>query len=62
MIAANLVGAEQGGFERDENALTVLWEGGSKNLPMARKEKLAQSLVTIITERYYAEKHPTKNT
>ena len=61
MIAANLVGAEQGGFERDENALTVLWEGGSKNLPMARKEKLAQSLVAIITERYYAEKHPTKN-
>jgi len=61
MIAANLVGAEQGGFERDENALTVLWDGGSKNLPMARKEKLAQSLVAIITERYYAEKHPTKN-
>jgi len=61
MIAANLVGAEQGGFEKDENALTVLWEGGSKNLPMARKEKLAQSLVATITERYYAEKHPTKN-
>jgi len=61
MIAANLVGAEQGGFERDENALTVLWEGGSKNLPMARKENLAQSLVATITERYHAEKHPTKN-
>ncbi len=61
MIAANLVGAEQGGFERDENALTVLWEGGSKNLPMARKEKLAQSLVATITERYHAEKHPTKD-
>jgi len=61
MIAANLVGAEQGGFERDENALTVLWEGGSKNLPMARKEKLAQSLVATIIERYHAEKHPTKD-
>ena len=61
MIAANLVGAEQGGFERDENALTVLWEGGSKNLPMARKENLAQSLVATITERYHAEKYPTKN-
>ncbi len=61
MIAANLVGAEQGGFERDENALTVLWEGGSKNLPMARKEKLAQSLVATITERYHAKKHPTEN-
>ncbi len=61
MIAANLVGAEQGGFERDENALTVLWEGGSKNLPMAGKEKLAQSLVATITERYHAKKHTTKN-
>ncbi len=61
MIAANLVGAEQGGFERDENALTVLWEGGSKNLPMVGKEKLAQSLVATITERYHAKKHSTKN-
>ncbi len=61
MIAANLVGAEQGGFERDENALTVLWEGGSKNLPMVGKEKLAQSLVATITERYHAKKHTTKN-
>jgi len=61
MIAANLVGAEEGGFERDENALTVLWEGGSKVLPMAKKEKLAQSLVATIIERYHAEKHPTKD-
>ncbi|MCF6353608.1 MAG: bifunctional phosphopantothenoylcysteine decarboxylase/phosphopantothenate--cysteine ligase CoaBC [Candidatus Polarisedimenticolaceae bacterium] len=61
MIAANLVGAEQGGFERDENALTVLWEGGRKELPMARKEKLAQSLAATIIERYYAKKHPTEN-
>ncbi len=61
MVAANLVGAKQGGFEKDENALTVLWEGGSKNLPMAKKENLARSLVTLITERYYAEKHPTKD-
>ncbi len=61
MMAANLVGGEQGGFERDENALTVLWEGGSRELPMARKEKLAQSLVAIITERYHAKKHSTEN-
>ncbi len=61
IIAANLVGREQGGFERDENALTVLWEGGRKNLSMAKKEKLAQRLVATITERYHAKKHPTKN-
>lgn len=58
MIAANLVGAEQGGFERDENALTLLWEGGCRELPMASKELLAQALVAIITEQYN-EKNPT---
>jgi phosphopantothenoylcysteine decarboxylase/phosphopantothenate--cysteine ligase len=61
MIAANLVGADQGGFDRDENALTVLWEGGSKALPMDRKEQLAYSLTTIITEQYHAKKHSTEN-
>ncbi len=52
MIAANLVGAEQGGFERDENALTVLWEGGSRELPLADKRRLAADLVALIAERY----------
>ena len=52
MIAANLVGAEVGGFERDDNALTVLWAGGQRELPMASKEQLAESLVALITEQY----------
>lgn len=52
MIAANLVGAEQGGFERDENALTLLWEGGRKRLPMADKAQLAEQLVALIAEHY----------
>ncbi|TVO77048.1 bifunctional phosphopantothenoylcysteine decarboxylase/phosphopantothenate--cysteine ligase CoaBC [Sedimenticola selenatireducens] len=52
MIAANLVGASEGGFERDENALTLLWEGGQKRLPLADKGMLAEQLVTLITERY----------
>ena len=30
MIAANLVAAAEGGFERDENSLIVLWEEGER--------------------------------
>jgi phosphopantothenoylcysteine decarboxylase/phosphopantothenate--cysteine ligase len=52
MIAANLVGGEQGGFEREENALSVLWEGGRKELPMAPKARLAEALVSIISEKF----------
>jgi phosphopantothenoylcysteine decarboxylase/phosphopantothenate--cysteine ligase len=55
MIAANLVASSEGGFERDENALTVLWEGGSRELPLASKALLAVSLVELITERYHAK-------
>jgi phosphopantothenoylcysteine decarboxylase/phosphopantothenate--cysteine ligase len=58
MIAANLVGGERGGFECEENALSVLWEGGRKDLPLAPKERLAEALVSIITEKYY-EKNRT---
>lgn len=60
MIAANLVGADTGGFERDDNALTVLWEGGRQELPMSDKERLAESLVTLITE-HYNEKNSTED-
>lgn len=53
MIAANLVGADQGGFGSDENALTVLWEGGGSDLPMMDKRRLAQELVSLIIKKYY---------
>ena len=52
MIAANLVGAARGGFERDENALTVLWEGGREELSMSGKAELAVRLVESVAERY----------
>lgn len=52
MVAANLVGAALGGFERDENALTVLWEGGGEELPMDDKQILAEKLVALIAEHY----------
>lgn len=61
MIAANLVGAERGGFESEENALTVSWDGGVTELPMMDKGRLAQALAALIVERYH-EKNRTKDT
>ncbi len=61
MIAANRVGGPQGGFESTENALTLLWSGGRKELPMMPKRDLARYLAEMIAERYH-EKNTTKNT
>ena len=55
MIAANRVGAEQGGFERDDNALLVLWHGGRRALPLASKPEIAEQLADLIVERYHAQ-------
>ncbi|MET0046195.1 MAG: bifunctional phosphopantothenoylcysteine decarboxylase/phosphopantothenate--cysteine ligase CoaBC [Sedimenticola sp.] len=52
MIAANQVGGAEGGFERDDNALTVLWEGGSRELAMTGKGELGRQLVAVIAEQY----------
>ena len=51
MIAANWVGKEQGGFEKDENALQIFWNGGEKFLKMSTKKRIAQQLITLIAER-----------
>lgn len=55
MIAANLVAGESGGFERADNALTVLWEGGVRSFPLMPKSRLAEALVELIAERYLAQ-------
>lgn len=60
MIAANWVGGEQGGFDRDENALLLLWQEGGIELAMAPKEKLARELIERVAERFDA-KNSTKN-
>lgn len=54
MIAANQVGASQG-FEADDNALLVIWEGGRRALPMQSKRQLADQLVDLIVERFDAQ-------
>ncbi len=53
MIAANQVG-EGLAFDCDDNALTVYWPGGRRDLERAPKQRLAQSLLEVIAERYHA--------
>jgi phosphopantothenoylcysteine decarboxylase/phosphopantothenate--cysteine ligase len=54
MIAANLVGAAEGGFERAENALSLFWEGGEQRLPLNDKLRLARELILIVSEHFNA--------
>jgi phosphopantothenoylcysteine decarboxylase/phosphopantothenate--cysteine ligase len=51
MIAANQVG-EGLAFDCDDNALTVYWPGGKRELARAPKCRLAYALVDVIIERY----------
>ena len=53
MIVANRVGADCG-FDRDDNALLVLWPGGSRDLGSGTKTELAERLVGLITEKMRA--------
>jgi phosphopantothenoylcysteine decarboxylase/phosphopantothenate--cysteine ligase len=55
MIAANLVGAPNSGFDSDFNALEIFWKNnGHRSLERGAKIKLARQLITILTERYAA--------
>ena len=53
MIAANVVGTGLG-FDTDDNALHVFWEGGSVQLDRTRKPRLARQLLALIAEHYHA--------
>lgn len=51
LIAANRVGVPGSGFESDDNALTVLWDGGERALGPAAKTVLADGLLDLVRER-----------
>jgi phosphopantothenoylcysteine decarboxylase/phosphopantothenate--cysteine ligase len=55
MIAANEVGHDKV-FEKDDNALLVLWRDGRRELPHAPKVMLARDLVALIAELYAERK------
>jgi len=56
MIAANWVGGGAG-FDRDDNALEVFWEGGHVSLGPQDKTRLAVELIQLIAERFH-DKNP----
>jgi len=60
MIAANLVG-EAKGFDTENNALLVLWQGGKMHLPDQPKVNLAEQLISLIADRIDAQT-TTENT
>lgn len=52
MIVANQVGGEEGGFESDNNALSIFWKGGNIEWGIASKKILAGKLIALVAERY----------
>lgn len=52
MIATNDVSGKNVGFNSDNNALTVIWPGGHKVLPLAGKLQIAHQLIELIAIRY----------
>ncbi len=60
MIAANRVG-DGLAFDRDDNALIVLWDGGREELETAGKLELARRLIALVAGRMAAEARPASN-
>lgn len=55
MIVANRVGNDCG-FDRDDNAATVLWRSGKQDFSTAAKSELARDLVKLIVEHFNTAK------
>jgi phosphopantothenoylcysteine decarboxylase/phosphopantothenate--cysteine ligase len=60
MIAANRVG-DGLAFDRDENALVVLWKGGREELETSGKLELARRLVALVASRMAMQARPASN-
>ena len=56
MMAANLVGMADSGFESDYNALLLLWQGGKKVLEKATKDQLAKMVWEQLIQNYQSWK------
>ncbi len=51
LIAVNDVSQDGIGFDSDENALTLIWEGGEQRLHTASKAAVARALVAAVADR-----------
>ena len=61
MIVANLVGKDLG-FETDDNAVDVYWEGGEQSFSKKDKAMLAVDLASLIAARYLEHGRTATNT
>ncbi len=52
LICANDVSAQNQGFNSDNNALTLFWQTGQKELPLCSKAELGQQLIAEIAALY----------
>ena len=59
LIVAHEVGQGRG-FDCDDNAVEVFWQGGERSFPMMDKLELARALVELIAERYRAASDETR--
>ena len=51
MIVANDISRSDIGFDSEDNAVSVFWQGGKKELTKASKTQIARQLVGLIAER-----------
>jgi phosphopantothenoylcysteine decarboxylase/phosphopantothenate--cysteine ligase len=51
MIAANLIGADDCGFDSERNALSVYWAEGGAEIAVADKPAVARELLSLIAQR-----------
>jgi phosphopantothenoylcysteine decarboxylase/phosphopantothenate--cysteine ligase len=56
MIAANHVGPTRG-FDRETNALSVIWRGGAVDIAEDTKVSVARQLIDLIVERFDTREH-----
>jgi phosphopantothenoylcysteine decarboxylase/phosphopantothenate--cysteine ligase len=56
LVAANRVDSGSSGFEVDDNALSVFWKEGSRDLERQPKKLLADALVDIIADLFLTQR------
>lgn len=61
MIAANHVGQPDTGFDADDNALTVFWQGGQAEILQAKKQVVADELIALVADRVNGQEHEEKD-
>lgn len=57
MIAANLVGDVDSGFDHDHNRLSVYWNNGEVQIELASKKEVASQLMQLVKEQFSIKKN-----